>query len=108
MYSEFINRYPVSKTLRFELIPQGRTLEYIERDGIITEGEHRAESYKHVKKIIDEYHKTFIEAALSEVELSNIDSYVELYRKREKTAKDIQLLIKLLEELQLFYIHFLV
>ena len=50
MYSEFINRYPVSKTLRFELIPQRKTLEHLERDGIVSEGEHRAKSYKKAKK----------------------------------------------------------
>ena len=42
--------YPVSKTLRFELIPQRKTLEHLERDGIVSEGEHRAKSYKKAKK----------------------------------------------------------
>ena len=57
---QFIGIYPISKTLRFELIPIGRTLEYIERDGILNDDYHRAESYQKVKKIIDRYHKEFI------------------------------------------------
>ena len=31
----FTNQYQVSKTLRFELIPQGKTLEHIQKTGII-------------------------------------------------------------------------
>lgn len=88
MYSQFINRYPVSKTLRFELIPQGRTLEYIERDGIIAEGERRARSYQKVKKIIDEYHKMFIDEALKGVELSGVEEYVDLYKKVNRSDKE--------------------
>lgn len=61
----FTNLYQLSKTLRFELIPQGKTLEFIEKNGLLSQDEHRAESYKKVKKLIDEYHKKFIDEALS-------------------------------------------
>ena len=74
----FIGLYPVSKTLRFELKPIGRTLEYIEKEGILDTDFHRAESYKKVKKIIDRYHKHFIEEALAGVQLEGIEEYYEL------------------------------
>jgi CRISPR-associated protein Cpf1 len=57
---DFTNLYSLSKTLRFELIPVGKTLECIEKNGLLHQDEQRAESYKKVKKIIDEYHKAFI------------------------------------------------
>ena len=57
----FIGLYPVSKTIRFELRPVGRTKEYIECDGIISEDLQRAKDYIKVKKIIDAYHKYFID-----------------------------------------------
>ncbi len=61
---EFTNLYPVSKTLRFELLPMGKTKEYIERNGILQRDEKRAEDYKIVKGFIDEYHKQFIKDRL--------------------------------------------
>ena len=59
----FIGIYPVSKTLRFELKPVGKTQEYIEKHGILDEDLKRAGDYKSVKKIIDAYHKYFIDEA---------------------------------------------
>ena len=46
----FIGIYPVSKTLRFELKPVGKTQEYIEKHGILDEDLKRAGDYKSVKK----------------------------------------------------------
>lgn len=96
----FIGIYPVSKTLRFELIPQGRTIEYIERDGIINTDNHRAESYRKVKEIIDRYHKNFIDEVLDGLVLENLQDYAELYQKsgrdekQEKQFQNIQALLR--------------
>ena len=65
--SQFIGLYPVSKTLRFELKPIGKTLEKIKETGIIEKDEKRHNDYFDAKKIIDTYHKYFIDAALSKV-----------------------------------------
>ena len=66
---DFTGLYPLSKTLRFKLIPQGRTLEHFEESNLLKEDSHRAESYVKVKKIIDEYHKAYIEQILSDFAL---------------------------------------
>lgn len=81
LYGKLHNLYPVQKTLRFELIPIGKTKENIEKDGILSEDEYRAQIYKKVKKYCDEYHKSFIERALSIVRLSNLEEYKELLEK---------------------------
>ncbi len=47
---QFTGLYSVSKTLRFELIPDARTKKYLEHSDLISRDEHRAESYKIVKK----------------------------------------------------------
>ena len=47
---QFTNLYPVSKTLRFELIPQGETRAHL--NDLIAEDEQRAEDYKEVKSIL--------------------------------------------------------
>lgn len=95
-FDEFMGLYPVSKTLRFELKPIGRTQEYIERDGILDTDFHRADSYKKVKAIIDRYHKQFIDEALQGIQLQDLDEYQLLYsvskrdKKQEEEFKNIQ------------------
>ena len=73
-YSEFTGLYPLSKTLRFELRPVGKTIENIERNGILERDNERAVAYKAVKKVIDEYHKAFIELMLDNFKLNLTDS----------------------------------
>jgi len=97
--SDFTNLYSLSKTLRFELIPQGKTLEHIEKNGLLEQDRQRADSYQKVKKIIDEYHKAFIKRSLKGCKLSNelltdYYFYYNLKLKRDETQK------KKIEELQ--------
>ena len=94
---DFTNQYSLSKTLRFELIPQGKTLEHIEKNGLLSQDEHRAESYIVVKKIIDEYHKAFITKALDGVKLNSLEDYFLYYQlpKRDEDQK------KKFEEIQM-------
>ena len=68
-FEDFTGKYSLAKTLKFELIPLNETLDYIMKHGILEQDEHRAESYKEVKKIIDEYHKFFINEALAHCKL---------------------------------------
>lgn len=75
IYNQFTNKYGVSKTLRFELIPQGETLKNMEANGILSEDEHRAESYLKVKKMIDEYHKFFIDDVLWDLHLEGLERF---------------------------------
>ena len=84
---QFTNLYPISKTLRFELQPIGKTKENIEKNGILQRDEKRAEDYKIVKGFIDEYHKQFIKERLwsfklplnSEGHLNSLKEYQALY-----------------------------
>lgn len=89
----FTNLYPVSKTLRFELRPVGKTQEYVERDGIIDTDTKRAADYVKVKKIIDRYHKAFIDKALTGISLSGLNAYAEIYsvaHKSDAQAKEFE------------------
>lgn len=58
------NGYSLSKTLRFELKPVGRTLEMINKNGLIASDQKRAQDYKTVKTILDNYNKFFIDDVL--------------------------------------------
>lgn len=95
-FEDFTNLYSISKTLRFELKPIGKTKDNIEKHGLLEEDKHRADSYKKVKKLIDEYHKHFIEERLSGCELNyasngkkdSLTEYYELYKKKDKTESE--------------------
>lgn len=78
---QFKNLYSLSKTLRFELKPIGKTLKYINNNGLLAQDEHRANSYIKVKKIIDEYHKAFIENSLKDFKLNydDLEKYYSYY-----------------------------
>lgn len=72
VFKDYIGRYPLSKTLRFELKPQGKTREWIDKRGLIEDDEQRAKDYLEVKKIMDSYHKDFIDEVLGS-KIANFD-----------------------------------
>lgn len=81
-FEDFKHLYPVSKTLRFEAIPQGTTLHNIRRKGLLTKDEHLADRYVKMKCLIDEYHKMYIDKVLSDECLK--PNILELYYKTYK------------------------
>lgn len=97
-FEEFTHLYSISKTLRFELKPVGKTLENIKKRNILTKDMHRADSYAKIKKIIDEYHKALIERVLSADEVistEDLRKYCDAYvshdkKKLQKCAKEIR------------------
>lgn len=80
-----VNLYPISKTLRFELQPVGKTKENFELNKMLEADESLAEKYTEVKKYIDEYHKAYIEKRLSGFRLDGVRNYAELYYDRTKS-----------------------
>jgi len=86
----FIAKYSVSKTLRFELKPIGKTLENIQKNGLISKDEMLAENYKEMKKTIDEFHKEFIHKTLSNASLDkeNLKEIAELYTAPAEKRKE--------------------
>lgn len=87
--NEFTHLYPLSKTLRFELRPVGKTEEMFRKSGILEQDNGRADSYKVVKKLIDRYHKDFIEKALQgfEFEEGSLEEYYKLYSTANRDEK---------------------
>lgn len=99
--NQFVGLYSTSKTLRFELKPQGQTLNWIEQRGFLDQDEHRAESYKVVKKIIDFYHKHFIDEALLQLPVLGRNAFVEgLENYRSLMGKNDATLKKKMEKVQ--------
>jgi CRISPR-associated protein Cpf1 len=86
--TSFSFKYSLSKTLRFELKPVGKTLENIQNKGLIAKDEERSKSYARMKKTIDAFHKYFIELAMKEVELTKLNEYVEHYYESAERKKE--------------------
>lgn len=95
-YSELTGLYSLSKTLRFELKPIGKTLENIERKGLIAKDEQRVEEYIKVKEIIDRYHKAFIKMCLENLKLKlasdgqddSLEDYVRIASKSKRNESE--------------------
>lgn len=107
-YEDFTGLYQISKTLRFEARPIGKTYENILKNGLIDRDEHRSRSYVQIKKLIDEYHKAFIDNALEDgclcKETSNgsdmLNEYFELYLRNSKSDSEQKRLEKLQEQMR--------
>ena len=98
--NELTGLYSLSKTLRFELKPIGKTLEHIESKGLIVQDEKRAEEYKKVKDIIDRYHKAFITMCLRDFNFdqNSLETYVALAEDSNRDEKDFDEIKKALRK----------
>lgn len=88
--TEFTNKYSLSKTLRFELRPQGKTLECIKESGLIDQDEQLKQDYQEVKKLIDSYHRVVIQECLSSVRLEGLEAFEQLYFIKRDELEDKQ------------------
>ncbi len=109
--SDFTNVYSLSKTLRFELRPVNETgdrLEEFKNAGlraIVEQDRQRAADYKAIKKIIDDYHRDFIEevlssALLTEDEIKNAYSAYSLTVSNRPEEDSKKVYSKIQEELR--------
>lgn len=104
-WSDFIHQYSLQKTLRFALIPQGKTGEHIKKKKLIdshwtSEGKNiatgedaeRAKNYKIAKKLFRKMDQLFIDEALQKKPSKNfleiLDNYYELYISGELQEQD--------------------
>ena len=102
------NIYPVSKTLAFQLIPEGKTLEKIKENNEIGKAKELENNYINLKKAADKVHSRFIEAAMSHFRLKyqsdgngdSLQEWVAAYREskkdkdRKKTLQDVEARLK--------------
>lgn len=97
---DFTGTYNLSKTLRFELRPVGKTLENLTNSGMLEKDLDRAKWYPEVKKILDEEHKKLLERALSslkgknEIDWQELADAMEIFPKNKRSKNDKQSLEK--------------
>ncbi len=100
LFSQWTKKYSLSKTLRFELKPVDETKNHLSQ--FIESDTQRDKDYKKLKTIIDEYHKDFIQEALSkndiflESDLKQLSALIKKsknlqeFNKRGKVNKSIE------------------
>lgn len=85
LFEFYHNFYPLAKTICMGLTPVGSTQEMIEKSGILTEDEERANKYILVKKLADECHKSFINNVLFNFRFDEkLNDYYNYYRNSQK------------------------
>ena len=100
---DFTNLFQVSKTLRFELVPEEKTkerfatwirelneLEEPKKDNLFFRDKQIAEAYPVVKSILDKIHEDFITRSLSSKDAKEIDfsGYYKQYAKDKSLISD--------------------
>lgn len=84
----FVNLYPVTKTLRFKLTPIGKTKENFDKNKLLQVDKERAENYCKAKVIIDKFYNKFISNCLNSFKFKdNPNSLKEYY---DVANKDIE------------------
>jgi len=96
---KFTNLYELSKTLRFELMPVGKTQEMLEENGVFKKDKIIKDKYQETKKYLDRLHREFASESLRDAKFSNLEIYAEILKKvkKETDKKQIELLNKNLQ-----------
>ena len=86
IWDEMTNKYSLSKTLRFELKPIGKTQEFIEKNGLIEEDEQRNKDFLCGKELLDGYYSDLIERRLGKIEIDSnlLEEYFKKYKEFNK------------------------
>jgi len=87
-FSDFTNLYSLSKTLRFELKPVGKTQQILEKENVFAKDKLIQEKYQKTKPYFDRLHLEFIDEALRGVTLTGLDEYFEILKNWQKDKKN--------------------
>lgn len=64
-YDKYVQKYALSRTLRFSLIPLGHTRAHLEKQNILLSDARKNEAYIEIKPLFDTLHAQFIEESLT-------------------------------------------
>lgn len=92
IFENYTKLYPISKTLRFKLIPQFETEENIKKYDVLLKDENRAEEYQRVKELFDKCHKAYLEKVLAEkVDIDWVELKDVLIKSQKEKSDDFKL-----------------
>lgn len=70
LFTNFTNRYALSKTLRFELVPQGKTSQFVKP--VFEEDTKIEENYRKTKGYLDALHREFVRQAFASIRVEKL------------------------------------
>lgn len=96
MFNNFTNLYSLSKTLRFELKPVGNTQQMLEDNQVFQKDKNKQKAYKEIKPYFDRLHREFVDEALANANLNNLNEYYKDFKayKHDKKNKPLENKIK--------------
>lgn len=100
-FDSFVGLYPVSKTLRFELIPIGKTSDNLKTENYLQQDFQRAKDYVIVKRLMDDIHKKFISECLKGLDFNwdPLSEAIELYNS-DKNLENKNILVDLQKQMR--------
>ena len=99
-YDGLTKQYALSKTIRNELVPIGKTLDNIKKNRILETDIKRKSDYEHVKKLMDMYHKKIINEALDNFKLSGLEDAADIYFNKQNDERGIDAFLKIQDKLR--------
>lgn len=87
MFKNYTNLYKTNKTIKNSAEPIGKTLEYIKASGTLDGDFKLKEDSKKMKALMDEFFKSFLEEALSSINLTGLDKYNDVYNTDSEDRK---------------------
>ncbi len=88
VFKDFTNLYELSKTLRFELKPVGKTLRMLEDAKVFKTDELIQKKYEQTKPFINKLHQEFVKESLEGRSLEGLESYQDILKEWQKDKKD--------------------
>ncbi len=88
IFSDLTNLYSLSKTLKFELKPVGNTQKMLEDAKIFEKDKAIQRKYEITKSYFDRLHREFVREALQGVKLSELEVYLEIFKKWKIDKKE--------------------
>ncbi|MFL8905840.1 type V CRISPR-associated protein Cas12a/Cpf1 [Helcococcus kunzii] len=95
MFEKLSNIVSISKTIRFKLIPVGKTLENIEKLGKLEKDFERSDFYPILKNISDDYYRQYIKEKLSDLNLDwqkLYDAHELLDSSKKESQKNLEMI----------------
>ncbi len=86
VFDSMTNLYSLSKTLRFELKPIGKTKDYIEQESFFVKDQKKADYYDDIKQLLDEFHREFIASSLANLRQLPIEAEPDFKKLRQDIA----------------------
>lgn len=88
IFNQFVGKYQLSKTLRFELKPVGNTEKMLEDENVFEKDRIIEEKYQQTKPFFNRLHRDFINNSLVNKKIDGLDIYFDALIEYQKKRKD--------------------